>query len=151
VLFRSRAHARCAAAAKAVRLVYRVAGDTLRIEVKDWPRFTGGKGLQVVARVSVPRDLPLVANLGVGELRIKGLEADLDGDLGVGELRVELPRSAVRQVHLDTGIGEATLLAGGSRFSHGGLIARSVDWNDGPGKARVNLDCGVGEIDVTLK
>jgi hypothetical protein len=143
--------ARCVAAAKSVRLVYRVSGDSLRIEVKDWPKLTGGKGLQVVAHVSVPRDLPLAANLGVGELRISGLEADLDGDLGVGELRVDLPQAAFGQAHLDTGIGEATLLAGGRRVSHGGLIARSVDWNDGPGRSRVNLDCGVGEIDLTLR
>ena len=78
---------RCTAAAKATRLVYRVSGGTLRIELKNWPKF-GGKGLQVDARISVPRDLPLLANLGVGELNISGLEADVDGDLGVGELNV---------------------------------------------------------------
>lgn len=142
---------RCIAAAKAVRLVYRMAGDTLRVEIKNWPKFSGGKGLQVEAQVSVPRDLPLIANLGVGELVISGLEADLDGDLGVGELRVTLPQSAVRQVHLDTGIGESSLVAGGQRFERGGLISRGIDWRDGTGRSTIHLDCGVGEIAVTLK
>lgn len=141
---------RCVAAAKAVRLVYRIAGETLHLELKNWPKL-GGKGLQVAARISVPRGLPLTADLGVGELTISGLESDVDGDVGVGELKVDLPLAAVHEAHLDTGIGQATLVAGGRRIERGGLIAREVDWREGTGRARVRLDCGVGEIDLTLR
>ncbi len=141
---------RCAAAAKATRLVYRTTGGTLRIELKDWPKL-GGKGLQMEAKISVPRDRVLQANLGVGELNISGIEADVDADLGVGEMNVHLPLASFREAHLDTGIGESSLVAGEARIEHGGLIAREIDWHEGRGRSQVRLDCGVGEIDLTMK
>jgi len=141
---------RCAEAAKAVHLIYRISGGTLHVEVKDWPKMSG-KGLNVEARISVPRDLSLIANLGVGELNIAAMEADVDGDLGVGQLNVTLPQEAVHSVYLDTGIGESSLLAGGHRYEHGGLISRAVRWSEGSGHAKVRLDCGVGEIQASLK
>ena len=43
---------RCEEAAKAVRLVYNTSGDRLRVEVKSWPKMSGGKGMHVIAKVS---------------------------------------------------------------------------------------------------
>ena len=145
-----RATDRCLDAAKAVRLVYRTSGDTLRIEVKSWPKF-GGKGLHVEAHLQVPRELDLAANLGVGEMNLHGLEGDVDGDLGVGEVNATLPEAAFAQANLDTGIGEATLLAGGQRYERGGLFTREISWKEGRGRSKVRLNCGVGEVDLALK
>jgi hypothetical protein len=141
---------RCREAARKVRFVYDTPGDELRLRVRDWPK-SKMQGLHVRARISVPRALALTTELGVGELRVNGIESDLIADLGVGEVRVTLPRSAVGSVSLDTGIGEASLSAGGRRYESAGLFVREVKWNEGTGRARVEVDCGVGEINVALR
>src|SRR5829696_5178762 len=63
---------RCRDAAQGLRLVYNTSGDRLHVEVKNWPKFGGTKGLHVIAKISVPRDLPLRTELGVGELNVQG-------------------------------------------------------------------------------
>ena len=142
---------RCEEAAQGLRLVYNNSGDQLRVEVKNWPKFGGSRGLHVRAKISVPRDLPLKAELGVGEMNVNGIASDLDVDLGVGEVNVNLPKEAVGSVDLDTGIGEASLHAAGRRYESAGLFTRELTWDKGTGRARVKVDCGVGEIDVNLR
>lgn len=142
---------RCEEAAKAVRLVYNTSGDRLRVEVKNWPKMASGKGLHVIAKVNVPRNLPLWTDLGVGELTVEGTAGDLTVDLGVGEVNITLPKDAIRSVDLDTGIGEADLSAAGRHYESAGIMARQLTWNKGTGNARVKVDCGVGEIDVNLR
>jgi hypothetical protein len=141
---------RCESAAKDLRLVYNAAGGQLEIKIKDWPHWGGTKGLNVVATIHVPRDLPLRTDLGVGSLTIQGIAADVTADLGVGEVHVNLPKEAIGSAAIDTGIGEASLVAGGRRYSSEGLITREIHWDKGTGHGRVKVDCGVGEIHVTL-
>jgi hypothetical protein len=141
---------RCEEAAKALRLVYNTSGDRLRVEVKNWPKMAG-KSLHVIAKINVPRNLPLWTDLGVGELNVEGTTGDLTVDLGVGEVRITLPKDAIRSVDLDTGIGEANLSADGRHYESAGLMARQLTWHKGTGNAHVKVDCGVGEIDVSLK
>jgi hypothetical protein len=141
---------RCEAAAKDLRLVYNAAGGQLEIKIKDWPHWGGTKGLNVNATIHVPRNLPLSTDLGVGSLTIQGIAADVTADLGVGEVHVTLPKEAIGSAAIDTGIGEASLVAGGRRYSSAGLITREINWTQGTGRARVKVDCGVGEIQVTL-
>jgi len=141
---------RCLEAARNVRFVYSTDDGRLHFQIKDWPR-TNHRGLEVRARFTVPRTLPLKTELGVGELTVNGLEGDFQADLGVGEVNVTMPESAVGSVKLDTGIGEAGLRAGGRRYESEGLFVREIHWNQGKGKSHVEVDCGVGEINVTLK
>ena len=147
----SRKTSRCVSAAEALRLVYNTDGDRLRVEVKNWPKFGGTKGLHVIARINMPRDLPLRADLGVGELNIHGTSGNLTVDLGVGEVNITLPKEAIGSVNLDTGVGEASLLAAGHRYTSSGLFAHEVHWDKGTGHSAVSVDCGVGEIDVALR
>ena len=140
----------CAEIAKRVRVVYSTEDDELALRIKEWPK-TRNKGLQARVRVQVPRNLPLVADLGVGELRVENMASDVRADLGVGELSITMPESAVATVDADTGVGEANLSAGGRRFESSGLIAKEINWSKGPGKSRVEADCGVGEISIALK
>ncbi len=132
-----------------MRLVYNTSGDRLRVEVKNWPKF--GKNLHVIARIEVPRDLPLRAELGIGELTIEGTAGDLTVDLGIGEVNITLPKEAIGSVGIDTGIGEASLSAGGRHYESAGLMTRTLRWNEGTGRAEVTANCGIGEIDVTLR
>ncbi|HSN89423.1 MAG TPA: hypothetical protein VL025_21850 [Thermoanaerobaculia bacterium] len=141
---------RCLEAARNVRFVYSTDDGRLHFQLKDWPK-TNTRGLQVRALFTVPRTLPLRTELGVGELTVNGLEADLQVDLGVGEVNVTMPETAVGSVNLDTGIGEADLRAGGRHYTSEGLFVREIHWNKGKGQASVEVDCGVGEINVALK
>lgn len=141
--------ARCVEAAKAVELVAS-SGGRVHVELKGWPK-TGTRGLEATVRVTVPRDLPLTAELGVGEMRISGLESDLSADIGVGEVTVVMPESAVGEVHVDTGVGDANLSAGGRHFEGSGFVGKELSWTKGPGKAEIRIDCGVGEAQVRLE
>lgn len=140
---------RCVEAARKVEIVAETEDERLSLHLKNWPRSS--RGMHVFVRVHVPRSLPLKAELGVGELSIQGIEADLDADLGVGEVNVTLPEGAVRSVNLDAGIGESNLQAGGRWYENAGLIVRELKWREGSGQSNVEVDLGVGEINVVLK
>jgi hypothetical protein len=140
---------RCVEAAKKVELVVS-SGDRINVELKGWPK-SGDRGLEGNFRVTVPRDLPLNAELGVGNMTITGLEADLNANLGVGDIMVVMPESAVGEVHVDTGVGDANLLAGGNSIEGSGFVGKELDWTKGAGKAEVEIDCGVGEARVRLE
>lgn len=140
---------RCVEAAKKVELVGGT-GNKLLVELKGWPK-NGSHGLDGIFRVTLPRDLPLTADLGVGEMRISGLEADLTADLGVGDVTVTMPESAVAEVRLNAGVGEANLSAGGRSIEGRGFVGKELEWDEGSGKARVKVDCGVGEARVKLE
>ncbi|MFL6235518.1 MAG: hypothetical protein ACJ76N_20445 [Thermoanaerobaculia bacterium] len=146
----NRPTSRCEDAAQDLRLVYNGADGQLEVKIKDWPHWGGTKGLNVNATIRVPRNLPLRTDLGVGSLTIEGIAADVTADLGVGEVHVNLPKEAIGSAAIDTGIGEASLVAGGRRYSSEGLFTREIHWDKGTGHARVKVDCGVGEIHVTL-
>lgn len=139
----------CHEAAREVRLVGRIADERLRVELDDWPRV-GARGLQAYARVHVPRHLPLHCELGVGELKVSGMEGDVAIDLGVGEVHVSMPEHAVGRVELDVGVGEADLSTAGGRQSGKGWVAKELHWRKGKGDSTVRVDCGVGEIKVAL-
>lgn len=143
-----RRKARCTEAARKVEIVAGT-GNKLNVELKGWPK-AGDHGLEGVFRVTVPRDLPLTAELGVGEMRISGLEADLSADLGVGDVSVTMPESAVAEVRLNAGVGDATLSAGGRNIAGKGFVGKELEWSEGSGKAHVKVDCGVGEASVKL-
>jgi hypothetical protein len=142
---------RCADAAHDLKLVYDNSGDVFHVQMKRYPKWRGSKNLHVIAHITVPRELAVHAELGVGEMNIHGLAGDLDVDLGVGEVNVTLPKEAVGAVDLDTGIGEASLIAAGRHYESSGLMSKELNWNQGTGRSKVKVDCGVGEIDVILK
>jgi len=141
--------ARCRQAAERVDLEVRHRGDELKLELENWPKH-GHHGLEVEARLEVPRDRSVELDWGVGELDVKGMEDDVELDLGVGEVTVEGSEATVGSVSIDTGVGEVELRAGGRRIEGHGFIGQSLDWSDGPGDAHIEIDNGVGEILVKL-
>ncbi len=109
--------------------------------------------LEIEADFRVPRGVALEIDMGVGELTISGVAADVSADLGVGELSIRVKREAVRSVGLDAGVGEAKLLGAGT-FVEGRrsmLVGSEVFWDEGEGEARVRADVGVGEATVYLE
>jgi len=145
-----RASDSCRQAAQKVRLVYSTDGGELHVELKSWPKLSG-HGLEAHIHVRMQRDLPLDADLGVGEMRLAGFTGDVKANVGVGELSLTLPASAVSSVHADTGIGEANLFAAGRHYESAGLFTKELRWTKGTGASKVSADCGVGEIKVRLQ
>jgi len=139
----------CTDLAQRVKVVYSRDGGDLTVRVKEWPK-SRNRGLEAHVLVKVPRDLPLSAELGVGELRITSMASDVDAELGVGELNITMPAAAVASVSADTGVGEASLTAAGRHYESAGLVSREIRWKKGTGKARIEADLGVGEIDINL-
>ena len=139
----------CHEAAREVRLVGKVSDETLRVELANWPRVSG-RGMEARAKVQVPRFLALRCDLGVGELKVSGMERDVAIDLGVGEVHVSMPEHAVGRVDLDVGVGEADLSSSHGKQAGKGFIAKELHWRKGKGEAAIKVDCGVGEINVAL-
>lgn len=140
---------KCEQSAAKVDLEVRRSGERVKVEVEDWPRI-GGR-LSIRARLKVPRDRAVEIDMGVGEVSVEGIEADVEVDTGVGEVTVEGPESAFGSVNLDTGVGEVELELGGRTVEGSGFVGGHLSWRDGPGEAHIEIDSGVGEIRVTLR
>lgn len=139
----------CRQKAERIELVAGADGDDVVVALRGWPKG-GSDGLSLSLRVTMPRDLPLTGEFGVGELDVRGLEAGVRLELGVGEMSLELPAASVRRAELEVGVGEASLHVGGRRIEGKGFIGREVDWANGRGRHAVDAEVGVGEIEVRL-
>lgn len=146
-----RRSSRCEARAEKIRLDSRRSGGSLHLAVEGFPKSMSN-GPQVEATIFVPRNLAVYVEVGVGELEIAGLENDVEADLGVGEVDVTIGESAVKSVHLDVGVGDATLRPSQPRAESSGFLflGNEIDWEDGEGRANVVVDVGVGEAEVRL-
>ncbi len=138
----------CRERARRVELDAELRGDRLDVELDNWPHHKSS-GVTVALTLEMPRDLPLAAELGVGEATVSGLESDLDLELGVGEVHVSAPEARVGRVSLEVGVGDAGLDVGGRHIDGKGFIGRELDWR-GTGAAKLDVECGVGEIAVEL-
>src|SRR4029077_4835282 len=96
----------------------------LTVHIAGWPRFGATKGLNVDAVLRVPRNLPLRSDLRIGKMTIEGIASEVTAHLTIGEVHVTLPKEAIGSAALNTGIGEAQLLAAGRRYSSEGLFTR---------------------------
>lgn len=140
---------RCRERARDIRLVTDTHDGTRTFEIEG----LGGwrtHGLQVRLEIEVPRDVDLNLEMGVGECRIEGLAGDLDASLGVGQMTLRLVQDAVRSVHLESGIGQASLDRPASEHSFAGFLGSRVRWSEGSGRAVVHAEVGVGEVDASL-
>lgn len=144
---------RCRERAAAIRLRPQRDGADLSLELAGYPRNTRmDDGPQALIELRVPAGIAVRLELGVGEIEVRRVEGDVDIELGVGEALVEMDESAVRAVTLDVGVGEARLSPRpqGTRSSRFLFLGNEVDWDEGPGSARVDVEVGVGEGTVRL-
>lgn len=140
----------CKQAADKISVGDRRRGEELLIEIEGYPKF-GDKGLSLVARVEVPRNLHLSVDAGVGEVEVSNMTNDLDVDVRVGDVEVTMDAAALASVELDAGVGDVELTIGGQTIEGSGLVGKGLEWNQGKGRARLEVDCGVGDIEVTLQ
>ncbi len=111
------------------------------------------------AEVTVPFETHLDAELGVGGLRVRGVEGDLRAHVGVGELRLELSDPALyKSVRAEAGIGGIN-----HPFRHGdhhkaggspppdkrGWLGRKYQSTFKGGRYRLDAAVGVGDVRIS--
>ncbi len=134
-----------------VEIAWRSSPRRLHLEVEGLASWRRAR-VDVDATIRMPATAVLSVDMTAGRLRIDGPTRDIRVDMGAGEVGVWVPESAVEGVALDVGVGDARL-RGASRFMSGEramLIGSEVDWNEGPGTARLDVELGVGEVTVWL-
>lgn len=143
---------RCKESARAAELAVEHHDGVLEVGFAGLPEGDSPRGLSVHLLIEAPGALSLTADLGAGEMRVTGLEADLDLNVGVGKVEVLAPAAAVGAVHLATGVGDVDLLVHNRSVAEGGMafVGRTLRWEEGAGKARLEVDCGVGSVRVSL-
>lgn len=100
--------------------------------------------------MKIPKDAHLDIDLGVGEVEIEDFEGDAKIDVGVGEVDINLSGDNYREIDLESGVGGVDL-DGFSRVDRERkLVSESVEWT-GKGDYELNIDVGVGEVDVDVK
>ena len=140
----------CRKIASEIEVQSRRRGGTLSLELEGWPRH-GRKAPDLEIRVVLPRSSDLAIELGVGEINVDGIEGDIDIDSGVGEITVRVAESGVAKVSLDAGVGETSLRPRQAGAVESGFIGHDLRWSDGLGNSTVDIEVGVGEIDVILE
>lgn len=141
---------RCAEVARDVTLGSSFHGGRLALDLHG---FKGGrKDLVLRGVVRAPAALDTRVDMGVGELEFEGLAGDVEAELGVGEMNLRLPFDAVRAVSLAAGIGETNLHlpAGRHAGKRSHLVGSETEWRKGPGRADIDAEVGVGEVNARL-
>lgn len=141
---------RCRERTENIELVSERKGDLLKVKVKGLTRGTA-TGIEVKLLVEAPGNLPTEVDLLAGEVRVRGMTADLEIDLGVGDVEVEMARAVVKRVDLDAGVGNATLRTDLGEIVGSGVVGSSLEWSQADGTTSIQIDTGVGEIAVELR
>lgn len=103
--------------------------------------------VEVHAEIRVPARTDLRAELGVGEMRVAGIEGNLRAHVGVGELRLEIPdKDIYRWVKATSGVGEVRHPFGGKTS---GWLGKEYRGEFAKGEYRLEADVGVGEVSIS--
>ncbi len=134
-----------------VEIKWRSSDRRLYLEVEGLASWRRAR-VEVEATVRLPAQAKLFVEMAAGRLTIDGPTNDVRVDMGAGELRLWMPESAVEGVSIDVGVGDAKF-RGKSDYLSGRrsmLIGSELDWDDGPGKARIDIELGAGDATVWL-
>ena len=98
----------------------------------------------------VPRSVAVTIKSGVGDIRVLDVTGDIEIDAGVGDIRIEGDWAAFGPVGATCGVGDITLRSPEGRDSGEGFISRRLSVR-GPGKATIEVEAGVGDIEMRLR
>lgn len=121
---------------------------TLRLTLK--PERHGDRDLSEEWSVQLPKGTAVKIEMGVGDVRVLDLAADIDVELGVGNIRVEGEYASFGRVRASCGVGDVDARVPEGRKEGHGFIAHALDF-DGTGKAGIKLEAGVGDIEIRLR
>jgi hypothetical protein len=100
--------------------------------------------------VKMPAKLALGVDLGVGEIRIDGLENNLAVELGVGEVEVIAATDNFDHISVLVGVGDATLQGFGSGDENERSFISADAHFEGQGDYQIEVELGVGEVLIRL-
>lgn len=100
-------------------------------------------------RIKMPQVASVTIDLGIGEVIGEMDAADLDVDIGIGELDVILV-GEVADVKADVGIGDVNIEGAMKQQKERAFISASGN-AEGRAQARVNVDVGIGEANITIQ
>lgn len=152
LLVRCRWHRDCGEALSEIDLVSRSTSRRYVVELEGLSHWESAK-IEVEGTVVVPRTADLELEIGVGDLKVYGVERNLRVDVGVGKVKIWQPPAAVRAISLEVNVGEAAILGGAEDASdrRSFLVGSEVFWDKGPGEARIEVEVGVGEVSLWLE
>ncbi len=97
--------------------------------------------------VTIPENIHLDLDMGVGKVNIDGAKQNITLDLGVGDAELKLNGNNYNRISLDTGVGDADLYGFGDYESERNIVSKNVKWQ-GNGEYKISVDVGVGDIEV---
>lgn len=126
-----------------IELEVRTSGDELFLGIDE------GK-LNQHWVVKMPAKLALDVELGVGEIRIDGLDNNLAVELGVGEIEVITATDNFDHIDASVGVGDATLRGFGSGTENERSFVSADAHYEGRGDYTIEVELGVGDALVRL-
>jgi hypothetical protein len=132
-----------------VELTAEVKGDRLHLRV-DRPGEHHDRQFGENWTIHIPAGVGVEIQLGVGELRIFDVGASVDVEVGVGDIRIEGSYDAFGAVNAECGVGDATVHTPEGREDGHGFIAHELSTR-GPGKAKLDAEAGVGDVEIRLR
>ena len=99
--------------------------------------------------VKVPNTVDLDLDIGVGEARLRAINSDVKMDVGVGSADIRLATDNYATISLDAGVGDAKLRDFDNAKTERAVVSAEVDWS-GNGEHVLNVDVGVGDVEVSL-
>jgi hypothetical protein len=119
-------------------------------------------------KIEVPAHLALAIKHGIGEAEIQGMTGGVEAAVGVcdltievqsgnvtveatsGDVRILAPLAEYRSAECVTGVGSTQLLVAGKVIGSDGMIGSSTSWSDRDGVFQIEVEVGLGDIEVRL-
>lgn len=119
-------------------------GSTLRLKVD----LEDDDNVKQSWTVKMPAEMAAAFNLGVGSVDLKDLTSDIKVDVGVGDIDIKVDTSLYASIKLDAGVGDTSIKGGKGRYQQERVLITSSSELDGSGKAELEANVGVGDIEV---
>jgi hypothetical protein len=139
----------CAEVLSDIDLVSSSTSRRFVVELKGLSKWESAK-VEVEGTLVVPRTADLELEIGVGDLKIYGVERNLRVDMGVGKVKIWQPPASIKAISLEVNVGEAVILGLAEDVSNRRpfLVGSEVFWDKGTGDARIEVEVGVGEVSL---
>jgi len=101
-------------------------------------------------KIEIPQLDSIDADLGVGEMTIKGLSANMSVDVGVGEVTIYSVADAYGSAKAESGVGAASVHSAiGQAKQNRSMVSEEVSWV-GKGQYSIDVEVGVGDASIKL-
>lgn len=135
--------------ARRIRLVSEMRGDTRAFRVEGMRKFPPQPSLSL--HLVIPRWLAVQVHMGAGDVDVRDVLGNVELELGAGDVTVRAPRQRVQTVRVHVGVGDANLRVGPRAIEGRGFLSKNLHWTNDAGLTRVDVELGVGDVDVALR